>query len=94
MPAGVLEMNPAIPQPALGAPSLRRRLAGHFLLRNPLAEALLRFFRRFVQADLPQKGSPEFVGLMVSHVGDTFTWSSSPVSKVANWGSCLGLISL
>src|SRR4029077_599074 len=92
MPAGVLEMNPAIPQPALGAPSLRRRFAGYFLLRNPLAQPLLRFFRRFVQADLPQKGSAELVGLMVSHVGAALTWTSLPVSRMASWGRCLGLI--
>lgn len=78
MPVGVREVNPAKPEPALRATPLSRGFASYFLLRNSLAQALLRFFSRFDQGDLPELRSPEFNVPMISHAKGTFISSVSP----------------
>jgi hypothetical protein len=72
MPIGIREMNPAIPLAALCTTPLGRNFTGHLLLRNSLAQSLLRLFRRFVHGDLPQIGGPEVIGLMISHIWEAF----------------------
>jgi hypothetical protein len=67
MPVGVLEMNPAIPKPALTTASLSVSFTSHLLVRNSLAEPFLRFFLAFDHGDLLRTGSPELMGAMVSH---------------------------
>jgi hypothetical protein len=77
MPIGIREMNPAIPLAALCTTPLSGNFAGYLLLRNSLTQPLLRIFRKFFHGDLPQKGGPELIGLMVSHIWDAFPSSSS-----------------
>ncbi len=77
MPVRVREMNPAKPKAALRTTPLRRGFASYFLLRNSLAQALLRFFSRFDQGDLPELRSQEFNGPMISHAKDILITSTS-----------------
>jgi hypothetical protein len=72
MPIGVLEVNPAIPHAALSTTPLSGSFASYMLLRNSLAEPLFRLLRKLFHGELPQIGSPGFVGLMIPHAGDTF----------------------
>jgi len=76
MPIGIREMNPAIPLAALCTMPLSGSFTGHLLLRNSVAQPLLRLFRRLVHGDLPQIGGPEVIGLMISHIWDAFPSSS------------------
>lgn len=88
MPFRVREMNPAKPEPALRATPLSRGFASYFLLRNSLAQPLLRFFSRLDQGDLPEMRSPEFDGPMISHVKDTLITSASPPLVISvPWGA-------
>jgi hypothetical protein len=72
MPIGVLEVNPAIPHVALSTTSLSGSFASYMLLRNSLAEPLFRRLRKLFHGELPQIGSPGFMGLMIPQAGDTF----------------------
>ena len=72
MPIGVLEMNPAIPHAALSATPLSGSFASYLLLRNSLAEPLFRQLRKLFHGELPQIGSPGFMGLMIPQAVDTF----------------------
>ena len=47
----------------------RRKL---HVARNSLAEPLFRLLRKLFHGELPQIGSPRFMGLMIPQVGDTF----------------------
>jgi hypothetical protein len=78
MPIGVLEMNPAKPHPALSATPLSRSFASYLLLRNSLAEPLLRLLGKFFHGELPQIGSPGFMVLMIPQAGDTFELFGTP----------------
>jgi len=82
MPIGVLEMNPAIPHAALSATPLSGSFASYLLLRNSLAEPLFRQLRKLFHGELPQIGSPGFMGLMIPHAVDTFElFGTPPVAK-------------
>jgi hypothetical protein len=72
MPIGVLEVNPAIPHAALSTTPLSGSFASYMLLRNSLAEPLFRLLRKLFHGELPQIGSPGFMGLMIPQAGDTF----------------------
>ena len=72
MPIGVLEVNPAIPHAALSTTPLSGSFASYLLLRNSLAEPLFRLLRKLFHGELPQIGSPRFMGLMIPQAGDTF----------------------
>ena len=72
MPIGVLEMSPAIPHAALGTTPLRGSFASYLLLRDSLAEPLFRQLHMLFHGELPQIGSPGFMGLMIPQAGDTF----------------------
>jgi len=72
MPIGVLEVNPAIPHAALSTAPLSGSFASYMLLRNSLAEALFRLLRKLFHGELPQIGSPGFMGLMIPQAGDRF----------------------
>jgi hypothetical protein len=65
MPIGVLEMNPAIPHAALSTMPLSGSFASYLLLRNSLAESLFRLLRKLFHGELPQIGSPGFMGMMI-----------------------------
>src|SRR5271169_346686 len=72
MPIGVLEVNPAIPHTALSTTPLSGSFASYMLLPNPLAEPLFRLLCKLFHGELPQIGSPGFMGLMIPQAGDTF----------------------
>jgi hypothetical protein len=78
MPIGVLEMNPAVPHPALSTTPLSGSFASYMLLRNSLAESLCRLLRKLFHGELPQIGSPGFMRLMIPQAGDTFELFGTP----------------
>jgi hypothetical protein len=75
MPIGVLEMNPAIPHAALSTTPLSGGFAGYLLLRNSLAEPLFWLLRKLFHGELPQIGSPRFMGLMIPQAGTHLNYS-------------------
>jgi hypothetical protein len=79
MPIGVLEMNPAIPHAALSTTAVRGSFASYMLPRNSLAESLSRLLRKLFHGELPQIGSPGFMGLMIPQAGDTFELFGTPL---------------
>jgi hypothetical protein len=85
MPIGVLEMNPAIPEPTLRTSPLSGSFASHMLLRNSLAEPLFRLLRKLFHGELPQIGSPEYMGLMIPQAGDTFELFGTPPLTKTQW---------
>lgn len=55
MPVGIGEVDAAKPLAAFGAAALGGRIAGVLTLRNSLACAFFRFFRRLFHSDLGSK---------------------------------------
>jgi|HubBroStandDraft_6_1064221.scaffolds.fasta_scaffold12103_2 hypothetical protein len=89
MPVGVLEMNPAIPHPALSTAPLGGSFASRLLLRNSLAEPLFRLRRKLFHRELPQIGSPGCMGPMIPQAGYKLVLQPTfPVTAAVSTGQC------